>query len=77
MYPYISLDDIDPTDPKALQKLHQYYQVQIDSLSFVLDQASELIESETLRDDDSNISIALNMLDSIAKRMDVLISKTN
>lgn len=72
MYPNISLDDINYSSPKAIQELHEYYHVQIDSLSFVLDQACELIESETPRNIDSNVAIALKMLESAGKRMEGL-----
>lgn len=73
MYPYTSLDDINPSSPNAFDQLHQYYQVQIDSLSFVLDQASELIESEVRANDESNIAIGLKMIEVASKRMESLL----
>lgn len=76
MYPYISLDEIDPTAPDAFDKLNAFYHVQLDSLSFVLDQASELIESETNLNDDSNIKIGLGMLNTLGKRVEHLLTIT-
>lgn len=76
MYPTISFDDINPSSPDAFNQLNQYYQVQIDSLSFVLDQACELIESELRPTDESNTAIALGMMNTMGRRMESLIEGT-
>lgn len=72
MYPHISFDEIDPIAPDAFAKLKQYYHTQLDSLSFVLDQVTELIESEIPPQDESNIAIALGMLNLLGRRVETL-----